>query len=183
MLAVGGSLNADHYGPAYYPPIAAEAQHARNLKSPYPLDAKDEPSTRRRTIYMFHKRVIQYPLMQAFDAPDATASCAVRLNTTVAPQGLAILNDRFVRLRAADFARRLVREKGDDLPAQVRRAFWLALSRAPNQAELQASTEFVRKQTASRQGRAGEASADAALEALTDYCQSLLGLNEFIYVD
>ena len=183
MLSVSGTLNRERLGPAFYPPIAVEAQHARNLKSPYPREARDEPSTRRRTIYMFHKRIIQYPLMQAFDGPDATASCGRRLNTTVAPQGLALLNDPFVRLRASDFASRLAREAGEDPPAQVRRAFWLALGRAPEESELKASVDFLRAQAESRRNRPGDAPGTVAHEALADYCQSLFGLNEFIYVD
>jgi len=186
MLSVSGTLNEARYGPAFYPPIAVEAQHARNLKSPYPRQAKDEPATRRRTVYMFHKRVIQYPLMQAFDAPDATASCGRRLDTTVAPQGLAILNDPFVRLRAGDFAERLEREAGEDAAARVRRAFWLALGRAPTDAERDASVSFLRSQAAAREAReaCGETgSAGSRHEALADYCQAMLGLNEFIYVD
>ena len=77
--------------------LSRDAMQARNVTNPYPQDAKDSAATRRRTVYMFHKRVVQYPLMQAFDAPDAQASCGRRENTTVAPQALALLNDRFVR--------------------------------------------------------------------------------------
>ena len=69
-------------------------------------------STRRRTVYMFHKRVVQHPLMQAFDGPDAAVSCGRRNVTTVAPQALALLNDTFLRDRAADLARRLLAEGG-----------------------------------------------------------------------
>ena len=82
------------------------------MKDPYPKDVKDTPATRRRTVYMFHKRVVQHPLMQAFDGPDAQASCGRRENTTVAPQALALLNDRFVRARAMDFAQRVEKEAG-----------------------------------------------------------------------
>ncbi|MEZ6146088.1 MAG: DUF1553 domain-containing protein [Planctomycetaceae bacterium] len=56
---------------------------------------------------MFHKRVVPYPLLQAFDRPDLLKSCGRRDDSTVAPQALAILNDGFVRTRSADFARRL----------------------------------------------------------------------------
>ena len=59
---------------------------------------------------MFHKRVVPHPLMQAFDGPDAAVSCGRRNSTTVAPQALALLNDPFVRDRAADFAGRLLAE-------------------------------------------------------------------------
>ncbi|HAV61331.1 MAG TPA: hypothetical protein DCY13_03090, partial [Verrucomicrobiales bacterium] len=57
MLAVAGTLNPAMFGPSFKPPIPAEALQARNVKDPYPKDAKDTPETRRRTIYMFHKRV------------------------------------------------------------------------------------------------------------------------------
>ena len=100
MLAVAGSLNPLMFGPAFKPPIPDEAMQARNVKDPYPRDVQDAPENRRRTIYSFHKRVVQYPLSQAFDAPDAQVSCGRRVNTTVAPQALALLNDPFVRLRA-----------------------------------------------------------------------------------
>jgi hypothetical protein len=197
MLAVSGSLNPRMYGPAFKPPIPPEAIQARNLKSPYPKDVKDTPETRRRSVYMFHKRVVQHPLMQAFDAPDAAQSCGRRNVTTVAPQALAVLNDPFIRSRAGDFARRLVAEAGRDLAAQVERAYRLALSRPPSRKELDASVAFLRQAEARRVTRgAGEGSSehpnaqrptpnaqDAKLLALTDLAQVVFGLNEFMYVD
>jgi hypothetical protein len=157
---------------------------ARNVKDPYPTDPKDSPKTRRRTVYMFHKRVVQYPLMQAFDAPDAQVSCGRRMNTTVAPQALALLNDPFVRLRAEELAARLQAEAGEDVDSLMRRAFQLCLSRDPSVGELSEASAFVREQTAARRQRdAQETSAKAQRLALADFCQSLFGLNEFIYVD
>ena len=76
MLAAAGTLNLEPFGPAFKPPIPAEAMVARNTKSPYPADAKDDASTRRRSVYMFHKRVVPYPLLQAFDRPDAQQAAA-----------------------------------------------------------------------------------------------------------
>jgi hypothetical protein len=80
---------------------------------------------------MFHKRVVQHPLMQAFDGPDAQASCGRRENTTVAPQALALLNDKFVRARALDFAQKVENEAGAEPEAQVRLAWRLALDVNP----------------------------------------------------
>src|SRR6266487_737476 len=57
MLAVSGTLNQELLGPAFKAPIATEAIQARNMTDPYPTDLKDNPGTRRRSIYMFHKRV------------------------------------------------------------------------------------------------------------------------------
>src|SRR5262249_28298233 len=71
MLEVSGVLNPQQFGPAFKAPIPSEAIQARNTKDPYPSNLRDTPETHRRTIYMFHKRVVQHPFMQAFDGPDA----------------------------------------------------------------------------------------------------------------
>ncbi|RLS85373.1 MAG: DUF1553 domain-containing protein [Planctomycetota bacterium] len=181
MLAVAGTLNPAMFGPSFKPPIPAEALQARNVKDPYPGDAKDTAETRRRTIYMFHKRVIQYPLMQAFDAPDAQQSCGRRMNTTVAPQALAILNDPFVRSRAEELAKGLLATVGESAAHQIRESFQRCLNRDPMPGELAVAGKFLDSQTAAHQQR--DANQNALLLALTDFCQSLLGLNEFIYID
>lgn len=184
MLAVAGSLNSKMFGPSFKPPIPGEAMQARNVKNPYPGDVQDSPASRRRSVYMFHKRVVQYPLMMAFDAPDAQVSCGRRTNTTVAPQALAMLNDPFVRLRSEEFARRLTANAGDDADAQIRLAFQLGLARQPAPEELDDARSFLIAQTAARRQRDAQLSDDAAKSlALTDFCQMLFSFNEFIYID
>jgi hypothetical protein len=181
MLSVAGTLNTEMYGKAFKPPIQPEAMLARNVKDPYPENVRDTPETRRRSIYMFHKRVVPYPLLQAFDSPDTTVSCGRRNVTTVAPQALAVLNEPFVRLRAGEFARRLRAEAGEDAAAQARLAYRLALGREPSTKELDASVAFIKRQGTIRAAR-GER-AEARLSALTDFAQVVYGLNEFVYVD
>src|SRR2546426_10545960 len=135
------------------------------MTDPYPKDLKDGPSTWRRSVYMFHKRVVQYPLMQAFDGPTAQTTCGRRDVTTVAPQGLALLNDRFVRLRAEDFARRLKAEVGNDVQGEVRLAWRLAFGRDPSPNERVSSTSFIEAQRAIR-SQAGK----SAEVPLVDFC-------------
>src|SRR5216110_2245882 len=153
MLAVSGMLNPQMFGPAVKSPIAPEAIQARNMTDPYPKDLKDAPATRRRSVYMFHKRVVQHPLMQAFDGPDAQASCGRRENTTVAPQALALLNDTFVRARAMDFAERVGKEAGVEPEAQVRLAWRLALGREPSGSEVESGTAFINARLQQRSTR------------------------------
>ena len=184
VLSVSGTLNLERFGPAFKPPIPADAIVARNTKDPYPQDARDTPETRRRTVYMFHKRVVQHPLIQVFDGPDAAVSCGRRSSTTVAPQALALLNDTFMRDRAEDFARRILAEAGGERAAWVDRGFRLALARAPSPAELAASVEFLENQAEGRLARERELGDDGArLQALADFCQTLFAANEFIYTD
>ena len=170
MLAVSGTLNTKSYGPAVKPPIAGEAIVARNLKDGYPNKIEDSPEIRRRSIYLFHKRVVPYPLLQAFDKPDAQQTCSRRDHTTVAPQALALLNDPFVRTVSSEFADRLMKQHPDDLKSQIRLAYLLALSREPQDDELSAAEAFVMDKANQR-------------KALTDLCQTIFALNEFLYVD
>ena len=184
LLSVSGTLNAEMYGPAFKPSIPADAMVARNVQSPYPKDVPDSPAVRKRSVYMFHKRVIPYPLLQAFDAPDAQQCTGRRSVTTVVPQALAILNDPFVRDRASDFAARLQKEAGDEPVKCIGRAYWLAFGREPSEIEKKAGVEFLARQERSRLDRQPKSPAAEIRElALTDYCQVLFGLNEFIYVD
>ena len=181
MLAVSGTLNLEAGGQGFKPYIPPEANLARNIQGgDYPKDAKDDASTRRRSIYMFHKRLVPYPLFQAFDRPDFLASCARRQNTTVAPQAMALLNDRFVRAVARDFAQRLIDANGNNDQKFVQDSFELAFSRFPSESETEASVTFIRSQMDARKSRGED---DACLQAVADYCHALFGLNEFIYVD
>ena len=181
MLAVSGTLNLQAGGPGFKPYIPPEANLARNIQGgEYPKDAKDDASTRRRGVYMFHKRLVPYPLFQAFDRPELMTSCSRRHNTTVAPQGLALLNDRFVRAVAGDFASRLLELHGDDDQQLVEASFTFSFARSPTERERKASLAFIRSQQDARERRSG---ANPRQEAVADYCQSLFGLNEFIYVD
>jgi hypothetical protein len=180
MLEASGTLNKTPYGPAFKPLIPDEANVARNLKTPYPKDVKDSPDVRRRSVYMFHKRVVPYPLFQAFDKPDSLQSCGRREQTTVAPQALAMLNDGFVRGCAKDFAERLLKENPNDFTKQVECGFLLALGRLPSETESQASVKFLESQMQRRESRKSPA---PKREAVADFCQTMFGLNEFLYVD
>src|SRR5207244_2056784 len=102
-----------------------------------------------------------------------------RPTTTIAPQALLLMNDQVIRACAENFARRLRRDGRCD-EDRVRQGFAIALGRAPSSIEVAESVSMVRAQEASYQvaGRS-----DARSRAWTDFCQVLLGLNEFIYVD
>lgn len=196
MLAVSETLNEQTGGPGFKPYIAPEANLARNIKGEgYPRNATDDAATRRRSVYMFHKRLIPYPMFQAFDRPELMTSCAARQNTTVAPQAMVLLNDGFVRAVAQDFALLLdPTQTASDLAAalptaepprkqlttMIDAAFQRAFARAPGQSEMTAAVQFVQTQTKRRRQR-GEA--HPQLAAMTDLCQSLFALNEFLYVD
>jgi hypothetical protein len=184
LLVVSGTLNRTAFGPAVRVPIAPEAMLARNLKDSYPNDIADGPNVWRRSVYLFHKRVVPNPLLQAFDKPDAQQSCNRRDRTTVAPQALALLNDPFVRARSFDFADRLLKADAADPKRWIDLAFQLALSRSPSSGERNAAIEFIATQFQQRRIRDPQPSDDVIRrQALADFCQVVFGMNEFVYVD
>jgi hypothetical protein len=183
ILFAAGSLNLKPYGPGFKPPIPQDAMVARNLQSPYKAEAADSANVLRRSVYMFHKRVIPNPLMELFDRPASLQSCGCRQETLVATQALALLNDPFVRSQAEQFAQRLVRER-EETASRVRLALETSLARSPEDNELADACDFIVDRQAERQRRdAGAGQAEAYQAALADYCQVLFGLNEFLYID
>src|SRR5258705_11842597 len=112
--------------------------------------------------------------MTLFDAPEPLSSMGARVSTTIAPQALALMNNPQVRMWAKEFASRL---EGKTFEDAVKNGYEIALGREPSSQELAESVKFLQEQ------RQAYGSANANDLALEDFCQSLLCLNEFVYVE
>jgi Protein of unknown function (DUF1553)/Protein of unknown function (DUF1549)/Planctomycete cytochrome C len=145
----------------------------RTLYGPGTLDA----NSTRRSIYLTVKRSQPILMMQMFDAPETIQSVGERSQTTLPTQALALMNSPFVRQRAEKLAQR-IRPKAGALSTAVEEAYRITLARPPNETERQRMLAFIERQTDSR----GKTPA-ARDQAFTDFCQALLCLNEFVYVD
>ena len=148
------------------------------MYGPGSLDA----NTPRRSVYLKVKRSQMIPLLQMFDAPEAMQSIGERTVTTVATQSLAFLNSPLVRSSSAKFAGRIAGRVEPKtlagLPQAVDDAYLIALARHASEAEKTRMAAFIETQAESY-GRTPQ----ALNQALTDFCQVMLCLNEFIYVD
>jgi mono/diheme cytochrome c family protein len=165
MLAVAGTLDRTLGGPNVFPYIDPDLFEASSRRN-WPGKPDDDPSTWRRSLYVFSKRSIRYPMFEAFDQPNLINSVDRRNRSTVAPQALLLMNNATVLFHAEKFADRLRREKGDNVPAQVIAGFQAALGRAPDAEELRTSIAFVR---------------DGGADGLASFCHALFNLNEFVY--
>jgi mono/diheme cytochrome c family protein len=133
-------------------------------------------NSRRRSIYFTVKRSELVNSMVVFDAPEPLVSQGNRPVTTVAPQALFLMNSPQSRAWAGAMAGKL---NAADPAAAMHAACLAVLGRPPRPDELTAVTAFLEKQTALHREAGAK---DPAREALTDYCQALFGLNEFLYV-
>jgi hypothetical protein len=137
-----------------------------------------DSSSRRRSIYFTVKRSAAIPFLSVFDLPEPLQGVGDRPTTIIAPQALALLNDPQVRSWAAGFASRL--HAAGDPGRMVEAGYRIALSRAPSLEERSDALAFLEAQ---RSARSGMPEDQASLLACTDFCQVLMCLNEFMYVE
>ncbi len=153
--------------------LAASGQLDTTMYGPGSIDS----AMRRRSVYFFVKRSQLIPMMMLFDWPEHLVSIGQRPQTTIAPQALMFMNNPQGREYALALAKHVQSESAEQ---SVDRVYWAALSRGPLCSELTLAREFLTQQAAIRTA-AGEG--DSANLALADLCQTILSMNEFLYVD
>jgi mono/diheme cytochrome c family protein len=174
ILAASGSLNRTMYGPGIRPRIHPGVI-ATSTTRKWPTVERESSEHWRRSVYIFVRRSVLMPMLEAFDSPTTTQSCEQRLTTTVPTQALQLMNDRFTGEQAAIMARRVIADVGQNAEQQVREVYWRSLSREPTDDELSDCVSFLRSQ---RKFHAGSGE-----PALADLCHVTFNLNEFVYVD
>jgi hypothetical protein len=143
LLAVSGKLDETMGGVAY-----------RDFNTP------------RRTLYLMTIRSDRTNFRMLFDAADPTSIVDQRIDSTVAPQALFLMNNPLVIDRSRALADRALKQGPDDRA----RINWLY------------ETLYARP-AADREIEIGLAATRSGDEAWQRYCQVLLCANEFVYVD
>jgi hypothetical protein len=185
-LAASGTLNDTMFGPGVRPELPPNFGGAANWK------VSEPPDRSRRSVYIYAKRNLPYPLMAAFDFPDMHESCGCRTTTTIAPQALMLLNSELIVNAARQMARRNQDEANSmNHVAKVGLAWQIAFGRNPTAHETEQALKFMATQqqviadadvtrTGEDNGRIKESDAD---EAFVDFCHAILNANEFLFVD
>ena len=127
------------------------------------------------------QRIRKHPFLALFDGADPNASTGERGVTTTQLQALFAMNDKFAHEKAAAFALRLLRERGEDR-SRVVRAYQLAFARRARPDEIRESLaclEAVRRKLHSN----GTAAEELELRAWSGVARALLGSNEFLFID
>jgi hypothetical protein len=91
-----------------------------------------------------------------------------------------LMNNAGTRDGAKNFARRLMGSSEQSLEQAVRTGYLTALGRQPSKAELREAVAFIEQQ---RESYRADANPDGPELALADFCQVLMCLNEFVYVE
>jgi hypothetical protein len=185
MLVACDQLSPRSGGPGIRPPLPPEV--TETLLTDQWKVSGDAEDYRRRSIYLFVRRNLRYPLFDVFDRPDTNASCAMRHESTTATQALTQFNSEF-SLQAARWLAEsiLVGEQDQSRSAletqreAIAAAYLRVFNRPAAEAEIAAGVAFLAEQ-AERLRAAGREATDSA--ALVDFCLALFNANEFLYLE
>jgi hypothetical protein len=134
-------------------------------------------------------------MFEVFDMPDTHESCPRRSTTTTAPQALELLNSDLVLDWSRSLAGKVLNDGGLTPDAQVDRAYRLAFSRTPTEAERKTALDFLTRQSAILAERMAtdnktplpdnlpQGVEKVRAAALVDLCHALLNSNEFVYLN
>ncbi|MHB8519287.1 MAG: PSD1 and planctomycete cytochrome C domain-containing protein [Limisphaerales bacterium] len=156
MLAVSGLLDDRMYGPGSL-----------------------DQNMRRRSIYFTIKRSELIPVMMLFDWPEHLVSIGSRSSTTIASQALMFMNSPQIRQYAEGLADRLAKAQQEHKDV-IREGYRIAVGREPNPHERELAEKFLEHQTVAYTADGRD---HARHPALTDFCQTLMSLNEFLYLE
>jgi hypothetical protein len=130
----------------------------------------------RRTLYVMTVRSDRTTYQFLFDAADPNAIVEKRIDSTVAPQSLFLMNHPFVLAQTKALAQRVMKESPDTDRRKIEWLYPLLYGRAPVAPEIQIGLDAL-----ARYRKTGDA--QSAQSAWEQYCQVLLCANEFVYAD
>jgi Protein of unknown function (DUF1553)/Protein of unknown function (DUF1549) len=181
LLFVAGKLSQKMFGRGVKPTLPPKFS-ARHAWKP----SKDPRERNRRSVYIYAKRNLPYPLLKAFDLPDMHESCARRAVTTIAPQALTLLNSGLVLDAATSFADGILRDVSEtELEEIVKQAYRHAFGRLPSVAETREAVAFIQRQEelVKKSGGQTKSTRSPRQRAVIDFCHALLNANEFLFVE
>ena len=162
MLAAGGGINLTMGGPPVFPRLPKEV--LTSVSFGVWKNEEDGPAVWRRSVYVYRRRGLAFPMFQVFDLPEQNITAGARYVSTVPTQALTLLNNEFVLRQAQLFADRVKKEAGADPAKQIELAYRIALARPPKPQELALALDAANKQS------------------LVDVTHVLFNLNEFVYI-
>jgi mono/diheme cytochrome c family protein len=158
ILAVSGQLNLKSGGPGF------DLFTSRGGLSGFPPVESFSGDGLRRMIYAHKIRMEPEAVFGAFDCPDAGQSVSRRRQSTTPIQALNLFNSRFILDEADAMAKRVEAEAGIAIPAQIHRAYGLALGRTPEPDEIADAELIVRE------------------HGLPTLCRALFNSSEFLFI-
>jgi hypothetical protein len=197
LLVLSGELNPEAGGPGVRVPIEKEIEDLIFTEQEevdlWP-ETTDPAQKARRSLYLYRKRNVRYPMFDAFDAPDTQTACPVRQASTHALQSLVMVNSAFTIDRVRALAGRVLASAPDDA-SRLDLLYRIVLARSPRDEERRLAAAFLDDQAAYLAPRESsgpplsrpepmpaEGVGPARAAAWVDLAMAMVNRNEFLYV-
>ncbi|SEQ16602.1 Protein of unknown function [Solimonas aquatica] len=138
LLVAAGQLNETIGGPSVFAPLP-DAIKAGNLWKV----SKDQSQWNRRSLYIFTRRSVAYPMLQTFDMASPQQAHLKRDVTTTPLQALTLYNNELVFQWSQQLAGRIIREAGRDESRQLDRLYEVLFARKPDAQEKATLLSFL----------------------------------------
>jgi hypothetical protein len=164
LLYVSGQLEDKIGGPAVFPPLAKALQVGADFNNNRAWTvSSDSRDWNRRSIYIFSRRSLPYPLLQNFDPANPSQPHHKRDVTTTPLQALTLFNSDLTFAWSRALAGRVLNEAGKDEGAQLDRLYQILFARDPNKVEKAALKEFLAKEEVAIQQKASTGKFEVAI--------------------
>jgi hypothetical protein len=196
ILVASGKLNEQLGGPSVFPPVPANLTGGGNFnQDPSWTTSKDPKDHARRSLYIFTRRSLPYPLLETFDMANAQQIHSKRDVTTTPLQALTLINSDIVFGWSQALAGRIVNEVGWNEDAQLERLYQILFARAPKEEEKSALKTFLAQHQKTLVEKADEGKLSLAVpvgvktkpedplkaSAFVDLVHTVVNSNEFVY--
>jgi len=133
LLAASGLLDEKRGGPAVMPPAPANFLLGNNRNAW--TNSENPHDHHRRSIYVFIRRNMPYPMLDTFDGANPNTVHSRRDVSTTPTQALTLVNSDLVYKWSQALAGRVIREAGSSEVAQIDRLYQVLFSRLPDKDE------------------------------------------------
>jgi hypothetical protein len=149
LLLASGKLEEKIGGPSVFAPVPANlVTGTSNLDgSPYWRTSTDPHDQYRRSLYIFTRRSLPYPLLETFDMATAQEVHSKRDVTTTPLQALTLFHSDVVFGWSQALAGRVIREAGNDEAARLNRLYEILFARSPDESEKASLLSFLNSQS------------------------------------
>jgi hypothetical protein len=192
VLAAAGKLDDDKVGgPSVFPPVPKGLNPGNAWQV-----SKDKQDFNRRSLYIFTRRAVPYPLLEAFDMASPQQAHSKRDVTTTPLQALTLYNDEQVFQWSEELAGRVIRETGNDDSARLARLYQVLFARSPDATEKATLLAFLDSHEKVIKDQAGDGEQKLALPvglkqeetanpvreaAFVDLVHAVVNSNDFAY--
>jgi len=196
ILVASGKLNEQLGGPSVFPPVPGNLTGGGNFnQDPAWTTSKDPKDYTRRSLYIFTRRSLPYPLLETFDMANAQQIQSKRDVTTTPLQALTLVNSDIVFGWSQALAGRIVNEVGWDEDAQLERLYQILFARKPKEEEKAALKTFLTQHQKTLIEKADDGKLAIAIpvgiktkpedplkaSAFVDLVHTVVNSNEFVY--